>query len=210
MIMTVTGARGRPAKSVALIKETVFSTTFDILESKGVAALSIDEIARQSQLAKKTIYKHFDSKDSLIKEMIVAWTSTKVIAELPSPASKEEVITGLRHFFITLATRVLSRESVAIYRFLQNDVANKSELLAVYRTGGIDNATLILDQWLEDARSGGMVNAAWPLNGATYLQSLIITPLLRDISLGIKHSPSEAESGLLVDQILADFRPLLI
>lgn len=131
------GTRGRPAKSDLLVRETIFATTFEILDKKGISALSIDQIARQGKVAKKTIYKHFDSKDSLIKEMIVTWTSTKVIAALPSPVSKVDVILQLRHFFITLSSRVLSRESVAIYKLLQNDVANKDELLTLYRSGGI-------------------------------------------------------------------------
>ncbi|MBV4367977.1 TetR/AcrR family transcriptional regulator [Erwinia sp. BNK-24-b] len=209
-MMKETAARGRPAKSMALIRKTVFSAAIDIIEVKGVSAVSIDEIARQSRLAKKTIYKYFDSKDMLINEMIVAWTSTRTLPELHKASSKEDVLNKLRLFFIALGSRVLSRESVAIYKYLQNEKADKREKLAVYRSGGIVNASSMLNRWLEEARSAGWINPSWPQNGAAYLQALIVTPLLRDISLGITPAPTESEMGLIIDRVLTDFRPLLL
>lgn len=208
--MTETVTRGRPSKSPEQIRQTVFSALIDIIEEKGAAGVSIDELARQSQLAKKTIYKHFDNKDSLIKEMILEWTSTKILPDLPAPKNVEEVIFHLRQFFVSLTTRVLSRESVAIYKFLQNEVANKHQLLDIYREDGINNATALLERWLAAARSKGWINDAWPSDGAVYLLSLIVTPLLRDISLGLKDLPSQEETEKLINKILIDFSPLLL
>lgn len=208
--MTETSSRGRPAKPESELREVLFAAMFAILDEKGAGALSVDEIARKSKVAKKTIYKYFANKETLVEAMIVAWTSTEVLPALALPASKEEVIAQLRLFFVALAARVLSRESVAIYRFLQHDSEPKQPLIALYRKHGIENATRMLDEWFHAVRETGLLSAAWPENGGYYLQSMIVTPLLRDISLGMSASGTEAHISAVVARVLKDFTPLLL
>jgi len=202
-------SRGRPAIPKDEFKDKVINFSFEIIKDKGVSALSIDEISRQAGVAKKTIYKHFINKDAIIEEMISEWTSTRSIMPPPYPAKKDAVLDSLIIFFKELCRKVLSQQSIAIFKFLQTDAELKKDYLETYKTNGIDNAMTVLNEWLKLVKDLGYINHLWPENSAGYLQSLIIAPLLRDIALGVLPPVPEYDPSLKIEKILNDFYPLI-
>lgn len=202
--------RGRPSTPENDVKNKVLETSFSICINKDFSSISIDEIARNAGLAKKTIYKHFKNKDAIIEQMIEKWTSTKTLTAPSPPQNKEEVIDKLLCFFMELSAHALSLESVAIFRFLQSDAHKKNEYLKLYRENGINNASEVLNEWLYQVKQRGFINPLWPDNSASYFQALLITPHLRDITLGLK--PPVPEYDLLPElkKTLLSFQNILL
>lgn len=208
--MTDNQTRGRPSAPECDVRDKVLNTAFILIVERDMASLTIDEIAKRGGLAKKTIYKFFSNKDAIVEGMIAKWTSTSEVVAPALPATEQEVIALLEAFFITLMHRVLSLESVVIYQFLQGELKKKAEYLKLYRANGFDTAGSVLDGWLNAVRAAGLLNPLWPANSAVYLQSLIVTPLLRDISLGILPPVPTYNPQPRIAQILQDFSPMLL
>lgn len=191
------------------LKSKVLSYSLEIIKEQGISSLSIDEISRKAGIAKKTIYKHFSNKESIIAEMISEWTSTREIASPPIPLSVNEFILSLKNFFVKLSEKVLSSHSVAIFKLLQSDSEHKLEYMEIYQKNGIDNAASILNAWLKLVKEAGFLSSAWPENSAGYLQALIIAPLLRDISLGTIPPVPEYDPSARISKIIDDFSLLM-
>ena len=208
--MAEKNARGRPAADEGQVREKVLNAAFLIIVEQDISFLTIDEIARRAALAKKTIYRFYSNKEAIIESMIARWTSTTEVPEPAKPTSSEQVVASLNTFFTTLAARVLSLESVVIYQFLQSDLSKKSEYLKLYRENGFDNAARLLDKWLHEVKASGLINPLWPVDSAHYLQALIVTPLLRDISLGLIPPVPVFDVQPTITRILNDFSPLML
>lgn len=56
----------------AMLREEILNAAQELLTSKGFAAMSMDELANLVGISKPTLYDHFDSKETLAIEVIVA------------------------------------------------------------------------------------------------------------------------------------------
>jgi len=50
----------------------IIKETFDLTMKYGVKSVSMDDIAKQNGISKKTIYQHFENKKELVREMVIA------------------------------------------------------------------------------------------------------------------------------------------
>ncbi|WP_312242379.1 TetR/AcrR family transcriptional regulator [Pantoea sp.] len=210
MTQNATPRRGRPAVPEAELRAKIQQAAFQLLQDKGYAAVSIDEIARMAGVAKKTIYRFHSNKDALIEEIILDWSSTNLLPELAQPRDAGEVIAALEQFFLRLAERVLSMRQVALYKFLQSGIEDKEKFLRIWRDNGIENAAKQLNAWFEQARRQQLIHPDWPVDAAQYLQAMIIAPSLRDISLGLHPPVPEWDIRPRIRQTLRFVAPMLL
>src|SRR5262245_23591519 len=64
-------SRGRPSPEQAVaLRESFLSAALDSFLEKGYAATSIEAIAREAGVAKITIYRQFDNKEALFREVV--------------------------------------------------------------------------------------------------------------------------------------------
>jgi len=49
----------------------ILDTASDLIYKKGSSAVSLDEISKYADIARKTIYNHFDNKSALIHELVM-------------------------------------------------------------------------------------------------------------------------------------------
>jgi len=59
----------RPRRTGAT-KQKLFAATLDVVASKGMAALTVDDVAAAAGVAKGTVYYNFGSKDGLIEALL--------------------------------------------------------------------------------------------------------------------------------------------
>jgi len=52
------------------IKERVFHALQELARTRGLAAVTVDELAQASGVSKRTIYRHFPGKEQIIEEMV--------------------------------------------------------------------------------------------------------------------------------------------
>jgi len=54
------------------LKDALLETAFEIIDTEGLDALTIRELSKRLGTSRSAIYRHFDAKDSLIKEVLLA------------------------------------------------------------------------------------------------------------------------------------------
>lgn len=54
------------------IKKRIMETGAELFSKYGIRSISMDDIAKHLSVSKKTIYQHFDDKDTLVKEMMLS------------------------------------------------------------------------------------------------------------------------------------------
>ena len=84
-----------PTPSRASARTRLLDTARTLFYQRGVNNVGIDEILRESGVAKATLYKHFQNKDALILEFMrqgderwLLWLSERVAALEPDPARR--------------------------------------------------------------------------------------------------------------------------
>ncbi|MFC5221488.1 TetR/AcrR family transcriptional regulator [Bifidobacterium leontopitheci] len=63
------GHAGRSARTRSATDRKIMQATIDILASQGVGAVTIEEVARRSGVAKTTIYRRYSNADDLLHRM---------------------------------------------------------------------------------------------------------------------------------------------
>lgn len=75
-------------------RERILSTAYDLFSTRGVRDVGIDEVIRESGVAKATLYKHFGSKDDLVLAFLELreqrWTMDFVESEARARGSTAE------------------------------------------------------------------------------------------------------------------------
>lgn len=78
------------------VREKILELSFYAFNQKGYKGVSMDLVARELKISKKTIYKHFNSKEEILETAI-----DNLFAEIKQRLSKAEKLSPDRELFIT-------------------------------------------------------------------------------------------------------------
>jgi AcrR family transcriptional regulator len=88
----VTTSRDATARPTA--RDRILETAYELFARHGIQAIGVDEIIRQSDVAKATFYNHFPSKNDLVLEFLnlreERWTKAWIDAEVRHRANTPE------------------------------------------------------------------------------------------------------------------------
>jgi AcrR family transcriptional regulator len=106
--VTQTAAARAPKRS--LVDERIFAASLALLRSRGPLAVSIEAVAAASGVAKTTIYRRYENRESLLTAAI---TSAATTVEFPADLTAQETLRWvLRHARDTIE-HVVGRGTVA-------------------------------------------------------------------------------------------------
>lgn len=129
---------GRPtAAAAALLEPTILDHATDAFLRDGYAATSIEAIARQAHVAKRTIYARWDGKAALflavVRRLIDNW-----LAAVGTWPEDGVLTSALREAARSILTVALTPEAVALYRLIIAEGRRFPELYAIMRQAGAD------------------------------------------------------------------------
>src|SRR5258708_13979244 len=127
------GPGGRPSREEAERRHrSLLATAFRLLLEKGWDGVSIEEISRQSGVAKGFIYSRYPDKAALfvgaIERLIADATGTLHLAE-PLPEDAEQ---GLYDFGLKMLDIVLHPDSLSFHRQFISDTSHFPDLAKLY------------------------------------------------------------------------------
>lgn len=149
----------------------IFDATLDLLRSRGPLAVSIESVAAASGVAKTTIYRRFENRDSLLTAAIdTATTSVDFPAGL---AAQDSLRWVLRHASDTIEN-VVGRGTVAAV--IMNEDPPFTELLL----GMIRGSTRALRDDLRERAVAGEINRNVDIELAmSILLGVVVAELIR-------------------------------
>jgi AcrR family transcriptional regulator len=106
-------AAGRVARRRAVVRQRVLEIAEDLMETRGVDAVTIDDITDAADIARRSFYHHFESKHDVLVPIARARTKglnrriDRLVARMDDPA--EMVATGIRHALRHIAGDPLCR-----------------------------------------------------------------------------------------------------
>ncbi|MEQ4674288.1 TetR/AcrR family transcriptional regulator [Providencia vermicola] len=177
--------RGRPSVPETELKEKIIQATAQSLLEEGYLSTTIDTVAKRAGVAKKTIYRFVDNRETLIEMVILSWTDSFVPLFEQEAQSTDNFFALLTQNLNAIAQKVLSDEAVGLFRLLQTDFKQKHILLDKYQKSGIERSRQLLTQWLAHHEKKQLIKHADFVVLSDLILSMAIAEPLRQISLGL-------------------------
>jgi len=187
----------------------------------GFGATSMDAVAERAGVSKRTVYSHFDSKESLFGSvmttmcMMLGEGAPDYIAASPEAAQAGKVILGevpdgdVRHVLHTLGCRFLSLvtqpEAIALFRVVIAESGRFPELGDEFYKNGAEPLVECLAHYLSlQVEQGNLVIDDTCYAAHRYL-SMVKEPIHMYILLGQGTTPTEAEVEAAVSSAVSAF-----
>lgn len=149
----------------------IFAAALDILRTRGPLAVSVESVAAASGVAKTTIYRRYENRESLLTAAITSATTT--VEFPPGMTAKDSLRWVLRHARDTIET-VVGRGTVAAV--IMNEDPPFTELLL----GMIRNSTRPLRADLHERSLAGQIKAEVDVELAmSVLLGVVVAELIR-------------------------------
>ncbi|NRP17676.1 hypothetical protein LPJGGPFB_00900 [Ensifer adhaerens] len=177
--------RGRPARPEEALAAAVIAAATKLMLQHGYAAMTMEAVARQAGVAKKTVYRFAGDREALFGLIVKNWTDTFLPAFTTEAASAEEVPAILEAILSTIAQRVLCEDAVGLFRLLVGDIPAREEILSIYDRNGVERSRALLADWLARHKARGLLDVADATMASDLILSMVIAEPLRRMALGL-------------------------
>ncbi len=195
-IKTVRNRGGRPSQQdAALLKDKILDAASDLFFTHGYGATSIEAIAKQARISKRTFYTRFKDKADVFRDVmqrLVERLGAGSVATLFDGKTIEEVLHALGKLALHAALRP---ESMALNRLIMAESARFPELaLAVNEQGARRRAIERLTGLLQKEVDEGRMKLPNPAFAAEqFLLMIVAVPQRRAMGLGKPMTPRELD-----------------
>lgn len=190
--MTSVRKPGRPRD--AAVAERVLDAALEVLQDEGFAGLTIEAIADRAGVSKATIYRRWDSKETLLVDAVARVVEAVIIED-----------TGDIRHDLTAAVRgmcsfVTDTRAGEVFPWLVGEIANGSEIGTRYATAVIVPRRRMLGELLEAAIERGDLRE--DLDVATAVDMVMGPVIMRRIA-GLLEGSGESWAEIVVDSLLS-------
>lgn len=196
----------RPAAEPAGTKQAlILEAATHVFLRSGYASASMDAIARQAGVSKRTIYSHFGSKEALFAT-IIRTRCAALLGALTAPEAKASsvhaVLRALARRFLEV---ILSPTSLALHRVVVSEAPRRPQLGAAFYRTGPAVAAETLAAYLEDQARQGRLEVAHPRLAAEQFFSMLLGHMHLRALLGVGGPPSEEELAAAIEAAVSTF-----
>jgi AcrR family transcriptional regulator len=160
---------------------------------QGYGPASMDDIARRAGMSKKTLYRVFDTKESLFAAVIAGRRAVLDAMISGGEFSGDESPEGvLRSYLGKLARFVLAPRQAALYRLVIAESLRTPELAHAFYREGPCKVRAVLEHWLASQDDKGTLRVPDPERDAAMLCSMVISELQMRFLIGELRAPDDA------------------
>lgn len=201
--------RGRPARPEQEIRQEIFQATLSLLFQQGYSATTVDDIAKQAGMAKKTLYRFITDKEDLVEQIVLSWTDHFIEVFHDDANDFDQFTVLLSHHLDCMTQTVLNRDAVGLFKLLQQTFPSREILLEKYQRSGILRGRELLTQWLERQEKKGIIAHYHYASLSDLLLAMVIAEPLRQIALGIIPPAPQSDFTPRIQQAVALVLPVL-
>ncbi len=154
-----TPATNGRARRDAENRARIVAAATDLFLREGYGRVTMDRVLAQVGGSKRTLYRHFASKDALFSA-IVTGVSDRVLAALAPAPEDTDVRTALTAMGIRYLTVLLSPEGLALYRAMVSEAPHFPELSKAFFRNGPGRASDYLSRFIRDQVGKGALDVA--------------------------------------------------
>jgi TetR/AcrR family transcriptional regulator, mexJK operon transcriptional repressor len=198
---------GRPSREAALqLRDRILEVATQLFLTEGYGSTSVEAVARQAGISKRTFYHRFDDKAALFAAVV-----HRIIEQIRPPpgvpllegATLQDILRRLAGLVLRAA---LSPQAVALHRIVTAESARFPNLArAVYEEGWSQEAiTLIGDLLSRELPESRLSVARQSFLAAQFLHMVVALPQRRIMGLGgVPMTPGEL--GAWADDVVSLF-----
>jgi AcrR family transcriptional regulator len=187
---------GRPSKEQAgRLEDKILDAATALFFSEGYGAVSIEEIARQAQISKRTFYARFENKAAVFGAVV-----RRIIGHVrPPQATTDQLFIGnnleeiLRRLAPIILSASLSPETLALHRVVLAEAKRFPELALIINEQGARGEAIsrISELLRHEAEKTKRVIANPSFAAEQFLFMLTAAPQRRAMGLGVPMSAAE-------------------
>jgi AcrR family transcriptional regulator len=186
--------RGRPCQiAEPERRQLLLDAAEAVFVESGYSSASMDDIARRAGMSKKTLYRLFETKESLFAAVIAARRALLNPAiddgDCPDVATARDI---LRRYLLRIARFVLAPRQAALYRLAIAESQRTPEIAHAFHREGPIKARASLISWLALQEERGTLNVPDPASAASMLFSMVISDPQMRLLIGELRKPDDA------------------
>jgi TetR/AcrR family transcriptional repressor of mexJK operon len=190
----------RPSK-----RDLIVGAARKLFLGSGYGAVSMDAIAAEAGVSKRTVYSHFQNKETLFGAIIGA-----MCAEMGGPnatdfavdQSPEEV---LKAYGRQILKMVLNPEALAVFRVVLSESPQFPELSQMFCSTGPDPMCNFLGSYLAKLQEAGVLDVGDPATAANQFINMVKGPYFTSLLFGVGTRPTNEEAERSLDQAVSIF-----
>jgi TetR/AcrR family transcriptional regulator, mexJK operon transcriptional repressor len=187
---------GRPSlEEAARLRDRILDAATELFFQRGFGATSIEAVARNARISKRTFYHRFEDKAALFGAVL-----HRIIEGLRPPASTPLIVGAnldeiLRRLAGLILHAALTPQALALHRLIVGESARFPKLAAaVTGEGATQEAIALIAGLLQHETHAGRLTLDNPLLSAEqFLQLVLSVPQRRALGLGTPMPPAELE-----------------
>ena len=185
--------------------ELIVAAARKLFASEGFGTISMDAIAAEAGVSKRTVYSHFDNKESLFAEVMGDICRELGGPDLDSAPPVEPPEAILKAVGQMILDRILSPHGCAVLRTVLAESVQFPELGEVFWNEGPGRVTRYVSDYLAELGGRGGLLVPDPDLAALQFIGIVTGPYLLPRLLGVAAAPSEAELDRALEQAVSAF-----
>lgn len=191
---------GRPTK-----RDLIVGAARKLFLGSGYGAVSMDAIAAEAGVSKRTVYSHFQNKETLFGAVIgdlCAAMGGPNAADLAPDRSPEEVLKAYGRHILRL---VLDPETLSVFRVVLSESPQFPELSQMFCTAGPDPMCNFLSNYLAELNASGVLDVGDTDTAAKQFINMVKGPYFSTLLFGVGPRPTQEEAERSLQQAVSIF-----
>lgn len=172
---------------------------------QGFKAASMDEVAQQANVSKKTVYDHFDNKKGLFEAMLKEHWHKLLRIDTALFDERKTIAENLAHFAKVFLRFLYQQETIDLFRLLIGEANQFPELAEHIIVDGKPPFTKKLVEYLNQKKTSGELNIDNAERAALYFMGLLKEQHFWPMMLGFTKQKKIANPNKLIDEAVAIF-----
>ena len=164
--------RGRPkVRSDEEQKALIVQSALSLFVRYGYSATTMNDIAAECHVSKRTLYRLFPGKTDLFAGMVDS--HRHMMLSFPEHDPEVSIEEQLEQVFLIDVDPELERQRVGFLQLAMVEARQFPELGAIVRSHGADRTKSMLTEWLAEAERLGMIKVTDPQAAASILTDMM-------------------------------------
>ncbi|MBT9382603.1 TetR/AcrR family transcriptional regulator [Pseudooceanicola sp. CBS1P-1] len=191
-------------------RAALLEAAYEVFVREGYAGATVEAIAQQAGMSKRTLYRFFRDKKQLLHALVKAHqTDSPPSAPVPDPEAP--IRQELRNLLVNVLTTLLEPRQVALLRLVISETPNASDVTEEYLKVNLTGLFGSLNSRFAQLREAGAIRTANPEETAGLMLSAALGPLLwKALTSEVGTDVPEARIAAQVDAVLQVFAPTLL
>jgi TetR/AcrR family transcriptional repressor of mexJK operon len=172
---------------------------------KGFRASSMDEIAQQANVSKKTIYGHFKNKEELFEYILSAHWNTLLQTQEGLFRENKSVAENLSFFAKNFFNFLYQQDTIDLFRLLiaeSNQFPNLADKILISEKAPFTRALI---EFLEKCKKQKILNIKNSERAAAYFMGLLKEPHFWPMMLGFAQKKNSDDKNTIMKEAIALF-----